>query len=116
MHFIYQEYQPSPSLQPVVDCYYTIGTTGSRSDLSPPHRCLPLGMLELLIQLDDNFAHGEVCNQSYVFPRAYLVGADSVTVERDGKVRTLCIRKGVENMEYVEVLSGLDTTDVLVKK
>jgi hypothetical protein len=44
------------------------------------------------------------------------VGADSVAVERDGKVQTLRIRKGVENMEYVEVLAGLDTTDVLVKK
>jgi multidrug resistance efflux pump len=49
-------------------------------------------------------------------PRAYLVGADSVAVERNGEVRTLRIRKGVENMEYVEVLAGLDTTDVLVKK
>ncbi len=49
-------------------------------------------------------------------PRAYLVGADSVAVERDGKVQTLRIRKGVENMEYVEVLAGLDTADVLVKK
>ena len=74
MQFTYQEYQPSASLQSVVDCYYIIGTTGSRSDLSPYHRCLPLGMLELIIQLDDNFAHGEVRNQSYVFPKAYLVG------------------------------------------
>ena len=49
-------------------------------------------------------------------PRAYLVGADSVAVERDGKVRTIHIRKGVENMEYVEVLAGLNAADVLVKK
>jgi multidrug resistance efflux pump len=49
-------------------------------------------------------------------PRAYLVGADSVAVERDGEVRTLRIRKGVQNMEYVEVLAGLDATDVLVKR
>jgi len=49
-------------------------------------------------------------------PRTYLLGADSVAVKRDGRVQTVRIRKGVENMEYVEVLAGLDTTDVLVKK
>lgn len=74
MEFIYQEYHPSASLQSVVDCYWIIRTTGSREELSPKHRCLPLGMLELIIQLEDNFAHGVVCNRSYVFPRSYLVG------------------------------------------
>ncbi len=49
-------------------------------------------------------------------PRAYLLGTDSVAVKREGKMRTLRIRKGVENMEYVEILAGLDDTDVLVKK
>jgi AraC-like DNA-binding protein len=74
MEFIYHEYQPSRSLQSIVDCYWIIRTTGSRNELSPKHRCLPLGMLELIIQLDDNFAHGTVCNRSYIFPKSYLVG------------------------------------------
>ncbi len=49
-------------------------------------------------------------------PRAYLVGADSVALEQEGQVKTVRIRRGVENMEFVEVLAGLDTADVLVKK
>jgi AraC-like DNA-binding protein len=74
MEFIYQEYQPSASLTAIVDCYWSLHTTGSRHELSPKHRCLPLGMVELIIHQDDNCAHGMVGNQLRIFPQAMLVG------------------------------------------
>ncbi len=74
MEFIYQEYQPSDALTAIVDCYWSVRTTGSRHELSPKHRCLPLGMAELIIHLDDNCAHGVVGNQLRIFPRAMLAG------------------------------------------
>jgi AraC-like DNA-binding protein len=74
MEFIYQEYQPSGGLRAIVDCYWSVRTTGSRHELSPKHRCLPLGMVELIIHQDDNLAHGVVGNQLRIFPKAMLAG------------------------------------------
>jgi AraC-like DNA-binding protein len=74
MEFIYQEHQPSDGLRAIVDCYWSVRTTGSRHELSPKHRCLPLGMVELIIHQDDNFAHGVVGNQLRIFPKAMLAG------------------------------------------
>jgi hypothetical protein len=74
MEFIYQEYQPSGSLTALVDCYWSLQTTGSRYALSPEHRCLPSGMAELIIHQDDNCAYGMVGNQLHLFPPAMLVG------------------------------------------
>jgi AraC-like DNA-binding protein len=74
MEFIYQQYQPSGSLTAIVDCYWSLQTTGSRHELSPRHRCLPLGMVELIIHQDDNCAHGMAGSQLRIFPPAMLVG------------------------------------------
>ncbi len=74
MEFIYQEYQPSGGLKAIVDCYWSVRTTGSRHELSPKHRCLPLGMVELIIHQDDNLAHGVVGNGLRIFPKAMLAG------------------------------------------
>ena len=53
-------------------------------------------------------------NQALTIPKAYLIGNDSVRVKQDGETKTVRIRKGIENMEYVEVLNGLDTSAILV--
>jgi HlyD family secretion protein len=54
-------------------------------------------------------------NQALTIPKSYLIGRDSVRVQQDDKTRTVRIRKGIETMEYVEVLNGLDTSSVLVR-
>ncbi len=53
--------------------------------------------------------------KALTIPKSFLVGKDSVTIEQDGETRKIHIRKGVENMEHVEVLQGIDTGTVLVK-
>jgi multidrug efflux pump subunit AcrA (membrane-fusion protein) len=55
-------------------------------------------------------------NQALTIPKAYLIGNDSVRIQQDGAIKTIRIRKGIENMEHVEVLHGLDTSTVLVGK
>ena len=55
-------------------------------------------------------------NQALTIPKAYLIGNDSVRIKQEGETKTIRIRKGIENMEHVEVLNGLDTNTVLVGK
>jgi multidrug efflux pump subunit AcrA (membrane-fusion protein) len=52
--------------------------------------------------------------QALTIPKTYLIGQDSVRIEKDGKAQQVKITKGVENFEYVEVLAGVDTTSVLL--
>lgn len=55
-------------------------------------------------------------SQALTIPKAYLIGNDSVRIKQEGDTKTVRIKKGIENMEHVEVLSGLDTSSVLVGK
>jgi multidrug efflux pump subunit AcrA (membrane-fusion protein) len=55
-------------------------------------------------------------NQALTIPKAYLIGNDSVRIQQDGAIKTIRIRKGIENMEHVEVLHDLDSSTVLVGK
>ena len=48
-------------------------------------------------------------------PKSFLIGKDSVMIEKNGDVQKIRIRKGVENMEYVEVKAGLTPEMMLVK-
>lgn len=49
-----------------------------------------------------------------VIPRTALIGEDSVMIEEDGEARKVKITKGIENMEMVEVLSGLSENTKLI--
>jgi HlyD family secretion protein len=40
-------------------------------------------------------------------PKNYLVGSDSVWIEENGDKKKIKITKGVENLDLVEVKSGL---------
>jgi HlyD family secretion protein len=50
-----------------------------------------------------------------VVPKSCVTGGDSVTVYRDGKKEKIRIKKGLENLDYVEVLDGVDASAELVK-
>ncbi|AQG78720.1 efflux RND transporter periplasmic adaptor subunit [Spirosoma montaniterrae] len=43
-------------------------------------------------------------------PKAYVVGSDSVWVEKDGKKQKIRFQKGIENFDVVEVRGGLSET------
>jgi multidrug efflux pump subunit AcrA (membrane-fusion protein) len=53
-------------------------------------------------------------DRALTIPKTYLIGEDSVQVEQNGQTRQIKIEKGAENLEYIEVLSGLDTNSVVV--
>lgn len=53
-------------------------------------------------------------NNALVIPRIALMGEDSVLIEEDGKTKKVKITKGIENMEMVEVLSGLSKNTKLI--
>jgi multidrug efflux pump subunit AcrA (membrane-fusion protein) len=54
-------------------------------------------------------------DRALVIPKTVLLGQDSVWVVRDGERQRVRITTGVDNMEAVEVVAGLDeTTQVIV--
>jgi len=47
-------------------------------------------------------------------PKKALFSADSVRVQRNGEVLEVKIIKGIQSKDYVEVLGGLDSTDLVI--
>lgn len=89
----YGELKPTLSLQPFVECFWTLegdGSTGS----SPPERILPDGCVELILNFGDRFLqHGEN-NQRELQPRHLLVGqmTGPILISPTGRVELLGIR------------------------
>jgi multidrug efflux pump subunit AcrA (membrane-fusion protein) len=52
--------------------------------------------------------------RALVIPRSALIGEDSVLIEREGEAVMVKITKGIENLEMVEVLSGLQEDSKLL--
>lgn len=50
-----------------------------------------------------------------VISKTLLVHKDSVKIRKKGKVQTIPVKTGIETLDQVEVISGLDTSDVLVQ-
>lgn len=51
-----------------------------------------------------------------VIPKEFLVGRDSVWISREGEAEKIKVRKGIETLDKVEVLSGLEPNAQLLKK
>jgi HlyD family secretion protein len=54
--------------------------------------------------------------KALVIPKSVLIDEGSVIVLKNGKNEKVKIKKGIENYEEVEVLSGISEGDILVKK
>ena len=50
-----------------------------------------------------------------VIPREYLVGSSQVRVRRDGNDVLVSVTKGIQDLQYVEIRSGLRDNDEVVK-
>jgi hypothetical protein len=50
-----------------------------------------------------------------VIPREYLVGGSQVRVRRDGEELTVPIVKGIQDLQFVEIRSGITEADEVVK-
>ena len=71
---------------------------------NPPQRLYPGLTAEANIIISEK-------QNSLVIPKSYLVNPDTLITEK-GKIK---ISKGIENLEFVEILSGVDSTTVLLK-
>lgn len=81
MEVIRKEYQPSISLQHIVDCYWTAEFHGAPGEISPLQRCYPLGMTELIVHLYGNPSGGILQNRWRIFPEAFMVGIMKAPVD-----------------------------------
>ncbi|MBD2753101.1 helix-turn-helix domain-containing protein [Spirosoma validum] len=70
----YQEFKPSTALQPFVNNYWLHSFEAIGNQESPVQRCLPFGVLEIIIQLDDNHCHVLHNNHWQKLPHAFFVG------------------------------------------
>ncbi len=54
--------------------------------------------------------------KALTIPKSLLAGSDSVWISSDGSEKKIRITKGIETIDYVEVLGGLDANSVLIQK
>lgn len=94
MNIIYQEFKPSAGLSPFVECYWLHSFDGAPTEESPVQRCLPLGMLEVIIHLDENIADILIDEEWQPLPRAMFHGIynNPVHWKIAGKARLFGIR------------------------
>lgn len=96
----YQEFTPSPALQPFIECYWLHHFEASGNLESPVQRCLPFGTLELIIHLDDNCAHAFFNGCWQKLPQAFFAGLyqDAVQWKSVGTVRKFGIQLKPEGL------------------
>lgn len=54
--------------------------------------------------------------KAIVVPKSALVGQDSIIIERDGERKLTKVEVGIENLDEVEIVSGLDSLSKVVTK
>jgi AraC-like DNA-binding protein len=94
MHISCWEIKPSAALQPYVDCYWMLSFNGKSTDLSPTQSCLPFGMVEIIVQLDNNACDVFVDGNWLPLPKVFLAGMYQETVlwRAGGSTRKFGIR------------------------
>ncbi|MFC5411533.1 DUF6597 domain-containing transcriptional factor [Larkinella bovis] len=100
MNTSYQEFRPSPALQPFVECYWLHCFKTRGREESPVQRCLPFGTLELIIHLDDNRAHALFNDRWQELPQAFFAGLyqDAVQWKSVGTTRKFGIQLKPESL------------------
>jgi len=86
----YQEFKPSPALQPYVENYWLLVFDGVPGEESPMQRCLPLGMTQIIIHLHTQDCQLLVNGEWERLPGAFFVGLykDVVTLKSKGSGAT----------------------------
>ncbi|MCW4469952.1 AraC family transcriptional regulator [Flavobacterium sp. MFBS3-15] len=94
MNIHYYEFPPAPHLAPHVECYWVQEFDGEPAEESPVQRCVPLGMLEVLIHPDTNICDILLDDAWEPLPRAFFHGIYSKPVyyKMKGKARIFGIR------------------------
>lgn len=103
MNISYHELKPSPALQPYVDCYWMVSFGGAAGEVSPTQSCLPVGMVEVIVQLDNNTCDVYVDGQWQPLPKVFLAGMyqERVMWRAAGSTRKFGIRLKPETFSAI---------------
>ena len=103
MQINYQEIKPSAHLQPYVDCYWLQQFTETSGCTSPVQRCLPFGMVELIVHLDDNHCEVFMEGRWNRLPKVFIAGLyrDPILWRSPGNSRKFGIRLKPETMHML---------------
>jgi len=90
MKVSYQETKPSPMLKPFVDSYWFQRFEGEKDTESPLQKCLPLGMVQIIIHLEQHECLAWLNNEWKRLPDAFCVGLYKEPVTWKTKGAALC--------------------------
>ncbi|MEQ9593768.1 MAG: helix-turn-helix domain-containing protein [Cyclobacteriaceae bacterium] len=72
------EVHATESLRAFIDCFWIQKIEADKSEVSPVMRCLPSGMVDLIIHIKGGRAHGiPDCGTPYKFPDSYFTGVQT---------------------------------------
>lgn len=74
MNISHQEFSPSPALASVIDRIWVSETADHADELSPMQNCLPLGMIEWIIQIKGKPIIGWYKGTRVTYPTNYFIG------------------------------------------
>ncbi len=103
MNITYQEFKPSAILQPYVDTYWLLSFEGGAGEYSPDQYCIPIGMAEIVITIDDGEYDIQANGQWFPLPDMLMCGVynDKVVWRATGTTRKFGIRLKPETLHML---------------
>ncbi len=103
MKVTYQEFKPSAILQPYVDTYWLLSFEGIAGEYSPDQYCIPIGMAEIVITIDDGEYDIQANGQWFPLPDMLMCGVynDKVVWRATGTTRKFGIRLKPETLHML---------------
>ncbi|TKK64473.1 AraC family transcriptional regulator [Ilyomonas limi] len=94
MNITYQEFKPTPVLQPYVDTYWLLSFEGAYNEYSPGQYCLPNGMVEIVITISEGNYHIGANGDWFPMPDMMMCGVyhKNVIMRATGTTRKFGIR------------------------
>lgn len=101
----YQEFKPSPALQPYVENYWFQVFDGKTGEESPLQKCLPLGMTQIIIHTQYEECRAFINGEWQLLPEAFFVGLykDAVTWKTNGY--TVCFGLNITPESLVQLFN-----------
>ena len=53
-------------------------------------------------------------NNALIIPRKAMIGRDSVQIQQNGKAKTIAVKTGIQTLNDIEILSGLDESSEVI--
>jgi len=103
MKITYQEFKPSAALQLYVDAYWLLSFEGASGEYSPDQYCIPIGMAEIVITIDDGEYDINAGGNWFPLPDMLMCGVynDKVAWRANGTTRKFGIRLKPETLHML---------------